>query len=306
MVDRGRSASMPKKNKNESKTFRKNKSATFKERLRSTFSRSLERQDTNQSVVYGKLVLLGDQAVGKTSIAHRFSHNYFTQKYTPTTGTELYDITALVQCEDVDEPVTKESVKRKTVNMRRTGKRSSVSRVGSVMSIGGAAALNEQPAQQYTKEFKFQLVDNNSEVNQSSPISYRAMISDAHGFILVCSYDNLDSIEYIKNVYEDIKILRSNKTVPVIIIANKRDVSNDVSDIQENLDEFINATGIKWCAISTNDAEGFEVLTELLLNEMHTFDEAEEEERSLSDDLAFVEEEERYKHTKTKFSLFSI
>ena len=69
--------------RNSQKDHKKAKSLT--DRLRSTFSRSKTStthspiKDTNEEITYGKIVVLGQAGVGKTSFIHRLVNNYFTE-----------------------------------------------------------------------------------------------------------------------------------------------------------------------------------------------------------------------------------
>ena len=37
-----------------------------------------------------KIIIIGDQSVGKTTLLTRFSHNFFNEKTAPTVGLDLF------------------------------------------------------------------------------------------------------------------------------------------------------------------------------------------------------------------------
>lgn len=272
-----------------SKDYKKSKSLT--ERLRSTFTRSKnsthtqikQQDDINDEITYGKIVVLGQAGVGKTSFIHRLVNNYFTDQYTPTTTSSSFEVTAIVECEE-----TLKSRKDKLIDYAKS--------VRKVKSFS-RSTISEQLAKQQcrTKTFKFQLVDTTEDINEASPMEYRSTVANAHGFLLLCSSDKKSSIEYIREIYQDIAEMRINTIVPVIIIQNKDDLhsgSEDDETFDSELEQLAVSLDVETCQLSTANSSGFENLTELLLNEMNVYNDDYQTELALPDEVAYSDQTE--------------
>lgn len=285
-----RSASTPQGN-HERKEHKKAKSLT--DRLRSTFSRSKsatthsaikDENRTNEEITYGKIVVLGQAGVGKTSFIHRLVNNYFTDQYTPTTTSSSFEVTAIVECEDLLNKTKKEKFidYAKSVRKAKSFSRSTISQ-----------QLAKQQCK--TKTFKFQLVDTTEDINEASPMEYRSTVANAHGFLLLCSPDNPASIQYIKDIYRDIAKMRINTIVPVLIIQNKDDLhtnSEEDENFDAELEQLAVELDVETCFLSTANSSGFENLTELLLNEMNCYNDDYQVEMALPDEVAYSEQAE--------------
>lgn len=254
-------------------------------RLRSTF-RSKNAKDSqillNDEITYGKIVVLGQSGVGKTSFIHRLVNNYFTEQYTPTTTSSSFDVTALIDCE---EPASKTRTD-KIINYAKSAKKpKSFSR----QTISKQLVKNQCK----TKTFKFQLVDTTEDINYVTPMEYRSTVANAHGFILVCSSDKKESIQYIKDINNDIAKMRKNTIVPVIILQNKDDLrvgSQEDEIFDSNLRQVALELNVETCPISTANSSGFENLTELLLNVMNLYNQDYQVEMVLPDEVAYSDQ----------------
>ena len=116
--------------------------------------------------------MLGQAGVGKTSFIHRLVNNYFTEQYTPTTTSSSFEVTAIVECEDLLNKTRKEKIidYAKSVRKAKSFSRSTISQ-----------QLAKQQCK--TKTFKFQLVDTTEDINEASPMEYRSTVANAHGFL---------------------------------------------------------------------------------------------------------------------------
>ena len=276
--------------RNTQKEHKKAKSLT--DRLRSTFSRSKtssthspikEENRTNEEITYGKIVVLGQAGVGKTSFIHRLVNNYFTDQYTPTTTSSSFEVTAIVECEDLNK-----TRKEKIIDYAK-----SVRKVKSFSRTTISQQLAKQQCK--TKTFKFQLVDTTEDINESSPMEYRSTVANAHGFLLLCSPDNPASIQYIRDIYRDIAKMRINTIVPVLIIQNKDDLhtnSEEDENFDAELEQLAVELDVETCFLSTANSSGFENLTELLLNEMNCYNDDYQVEMALPDEVAYSEQTE--------------
>ena len=285
-----RSATAPiSANSHESRKEHK-KAKSLTERFRSKFSRSkssshtaIKEIDTNEEITYGKIVVLGQAGVGKTSFIHRLVNNYFTDQYTPTTTSSSFEVTAIVECEDLFKSKKERFIDyAKSVRKAKSFSRSTISQ-----------QLAKQQCK--TKTFKFQLVDTTEDINESSPMEYRSTVANAHGFLLVCSSDKPDSIQYIRDIYQDIAKMRINTTVPVLIIQNKDDLhagSEEDETFDAELEQLAVELDVETCLLSTANSSGFENLTELLLNEMNVYNDDCQVEMALPDEVAYCEDED--------------
>lgn len=284
--------------RNSQKDHKKAKSLT--DRLRSTFSRSKTStthspiKDTNEEITYGKIVVLGQAGVGKTSFIHRLVNNYFTEQYTPTTTSSSFEVTAIVECEDLLNKTRKEKIidYAKSVRKAKSFSRSTISQ-----------QLAKQQCK--TKTFKFQLVDTTEDINEASPMEYRSTVANAHGFLLLCSPDNPASIQYIRDIYRDIAKMRINTIVPVLIIQNKDDLhtnSEDDENFDAELEQLAVELEVETCFLSTANSSGFENLTELLLNEMNCYNDEYQLEMALPDDIAYSTEDKDAETCKNPFN----
>jgi len=281
-----RAASTPTGHERHSSSRANKKAKSLTERLRSTFTRSTHthikpQEDINDDITYGKIVVLGQAGVGKTSFIHRLVNNYFTDQYTPTTTSSSFEVTAIVECEE-----NLKSRKDKLIDYAK-----SVRKVKSFSRTTISQQLAKQQCR--TKTFKFQLVDTTEDINEASPMEYRSTVANAHGFLLLCSSDKKSSIEYIREIYQDIAEMRINTIVPVIIIQNKDDLhsgSEDDETFDSELEQLAVSLDVETCQLSTANSSGFENLTELLLNEMNVYNDDYQTELALPDEVAYSDQ----------------
>ena len=245
---------------------------------------------------YGKIIIFGEKGVGKTSLVYRLMHNYFTEQYMPTLSTGVFDICAYLECES--DLKIKHFAKKET---RRTAETPPVSTVKNVVGVNHSDTTTIPPHECKLKCFKCEFVDTSPDIAEMQPITYRASMAAAHGFIFVCSFDIPDSLEYIKSIYEDVKKMRMTKMLPMIIVVNKSDLlseeiaahsfENDVQVIAEN-------SNTKYCKVSMLTGEGMNLFKELIFDQMNIFDVKTKIEASRPDEQAFLTNKQRRKNSK--------
>ncbi|XP_057314144.1 uncharacterized protein LOC130655410 [Hydractinia symbiolongicarpus] len=297
---------MPGRRKTDQDDTRLYKSFSFREKLRSTFSHKISVESKTEEIMYGNMVVLGDEGVGKTSLIQRFVDNKFFDNYVPTQNICNSDVKALVECEK------KKTLKKKEKSLRNTlrktallnsqsklpenisdnlGKTTISCRCRSIagidkkresslkrtLSFGRAQMQQIKNKENYKslKEFNIQLVDTPGTVNLSSPATYRAILSDAKGFLIVCSFDKPSSFQSMKNIYQDIKNM--NDRVPIILVVNKEDLnSQNIEDIGDRVCEFSRELDVQWCEVSAFKGIGFKNLIEVIMNETTHYNEQED------------------------------
>ena len=145
------------------------------------------------------------------------------------------------------------------------------------------------------KSLQFNMVDTPPDMKDMEPIDYQATISNAKGFLLVCSFDKPDSLAAVEEAYNDIHNARHgvDADTPIIIIANKHDMS-DEADAVEQLDVSTLAAQlhVKWCVSSMASDDGLSEMSELMLNEINLAATQEEYLESLpEDEYLYVDEQ---------------
>ena len=248
-----------------------------------------------EEIMYGRIIIFGEKGVGKSSLLYRLMYNYFTEQYTPTLSTVVSDISAYVECES-DLSFCK---KHKRGSAETTARQSTVKKVVGVNRSGNIVI---PPPQCKLKCFKCEFVDTTSDISQMQPITYRANMAAAHGFILVCSLDIPDSLEYIKSIYEDVKKMRVTKSLPMIIVVNKSDLLSEeiaAQSFEKDVEVIAENSNTKFCKVSMLTGEGMDLFKELILDQMNIFD----IEASLPDEQAFLTKQERIKKSKSSCTL---
>ena len=213
------------------------KKVSLSQRIRSSISRRFSSNETNEEITYGKMIVFGETGVGKTSLIHRFANNYFTEQYTPTLTTGVFEVTSVVQASK-EFATRKESVSKIKRSLSGPENRSesiegpkSLTRV---LSIGSSVNVQKQEDFPRMKQFKFSLVDTTVDITTREPATYKAMLADAKGFLFVCSFDKPTSLEYLRNLYTDVKQMRGNSNVPLILIGNKSDLFSEPTVLTKN------------------------------------------------------------------------
>lgn len=265
---------------------------------------SAPRQPTEYK--FGDIVLLGAAKVGKTAIADRFVNNYFTEKYDPTHAQRTFEVKALLEVEKANNKkkmILKKSFKKSVMGKSRPPLRSqqTMKKVLSVQSPGEAPSQGQanvsrayQEAQEKgLKSLHFNLVDTPADMVEMEEMTYKATISNAKGFLLVCSFDIMDSLSFIEKRCEEIKNCRHGRETPIIIIANKHDLETNERVFEElDVNSLAAQLHVKYCTASVATEEGCNDMSELMLNEINLAAEQEEYLNSLpEDDYVYAAEE---------------
>lgn len=269
----------------------------MRERLAASIRKTPKGPDV---IMYGDIVILGMSKVGKTAIVDRFVNNYFTFNYTPSTGQHSYEVESLIQVEkdDDEENTKKKMVFKKSFKKSVMGKSKplkttqTMKRVLSVNKPGGGGGATSSAFQEGKakglKTLKFNLVDTPADMVEMEPITYEATLANAKGFLLVCSFDIKESVEYIKDRYQDILNVRNIDETPIILIANKEDLETKVWPEYE-INTLSAQLKVKYCTSSVATKEGCEQMTAVMLNEINLYAEEELFQQSLPEDYVYYD-----------------
>ena len=255
-----------------------------------------------EETVYGKIIIFGEKGVGKTSLVYRLMNNYFTEQYMPTLSTGVFEISAYVECES--DLKIKRFSKKQTRGTAETPARKNT--VKKVVSVTCSDQIIIPPPECKLKCFKCEFVDTSPDITQMQPITYRANMAAAHGFILVCSFDIPDSLEYIKSIYEDVKKMRMTKRLPMIIVVNKSDLLSEETtenSFEKDVEVIAENSNTKFCKVSMLTGEGMNLFKELILDQMNIFDVKTKIEASRPDEQAFLTKQERRKMSSSSCNL---
>jgi GTPase SAR1 family protein len=142
------------------------------------------------------------------------------------------------------------------------------------------------------KKLRFVFVDTPSDVKEMEPYSYTAIIKNASGFLLMCSFDQAESLKYLDEKVQDINRTHKHGTIPLILVANKSDIEEEERSLEED-DVRKKATElhIKCCFTSLASPEGCEEMSGMLLNEINQFAEKDEFQAAETEDLAYIDED---------------
>jgi len=150
-----------------------------------------------------------------------------------------------------------------------------------------SAQFNEGKAKGL-KELRFNLIDTPSELPEMEPFSYQATLANAKGFLLVCSFDIIESLEYIKDRYDEIKSQRKMDETPILFIANKHDLEEKAWEEHE-INTLAAQLKAKYCVSSVATKEGCGDMQEAMLNEINVFATEEAFLASLPEDYAYYD-----------------
>ena len=251
---------------------------------------------------YGKIIIFGEKDVGKTSLVYRLMYNYFTEQYMPTFSTEVFDISAYVECES-DLKIKRFSKKQTRGSAEAPARKSTVKKV---VSVNRSDQILIPTPECKLKCFKCEFIDTSPDITQMQPITYRANVEAAHGFILVCSFDIPDSLEYIKSICEDVKKMRVTKRLPMIIVVNKSDLLTEETtahSFEKDVEVIAENSNTKYCKVSMLTGEGIKLFKELIFDQMNIFDVKTKIEASRPDEQAFLTKQERRKMSKSSCTL---
>ncbi|MFX1379644.1 MAG: Rab family GTPase [Promethearchaeota archaeon] len=178
----------------------------------------------------GKVILLGDAGVGKTSLLAQYVDDQFSEEYHQTIGANFLikeiDLTKILDQLDIKNPKLKKDIKDKGFKLY-------------FWDIGG------QTDKLWANEYYF---------------------VQAVGAMVIFSLDKISSYENIDFWIEKLKELSGN--VPYIIVGNKRDLSRKVD--KEVIENKIKMVGVKYfetsAKLNENVDEAFESLSVQILN----------------------------------------
>ena len=176
----------------------------------------------------------------------------------------------------------------------------SVRRTGEAANISDSREYQEGQAKGL-KSLQFTLVDTPPDIHEMEPMTYKAAISNAKGFLLVCSFDQPESIEFIEDRFNEIQKARNGMETPIVIIANKHELEESEGKVVKELDvgEVAARLHVKWCCSSMSSQEGCHEMSQVMLNEINMAAEQEEYLNSIPEDQymycdEMVEEEDDY------------
>ncbi|XP_057312377.1 GTP-binding protein Di-Ras1-like [Hydractinia symbiolongicarpus] len=230
------------------KGFSKNKRSLFK-----------DEEETN----YGKIVLLGDAGVGKTSLIDRMANNSFTEHYNPTAITSIVNAKILIgQNDQVNEHYTSRiNHNFNILNNKNTAK----------------SSLETTRIKGHKDRYCcFQFVNTNADITHVAPVTYRATVANVKGVILVCAFDKSDSLKHLKEMYNSVHSITGKVDIPVVIAANKCDLKNTKISVDEIM-RVAEELGVGYCMISAASSNGCGNLIQLLLNALQSKSETTED-----------------------------
>ncbi len=155
------------------------------------------------SVEPRKICLLGDFAVGKTSLVSRYVHNVFSDRYLTTVGVKI---------------------DTRIVELSQIPARSS--------SPPGAESTEKQPAGVALRSIKLVLWDLAGAANLNAPA--RAYIQGAHGFLAVCDGTRRATLNTALTLLNSAR--EQIGTRPAVLLVNKQDLYESWEVDQDSLD----------------------------------------------------------------------
>ncbi len=178
----------------------------------------------------GKVILLGDAGVGKTSLLAQYVDDQFSEEYHQTIGANFLikeiDLTKILDQLDIKNPKLKKDIKDKGFKLY-------------FWDIGG------QTDKLWANEYYF---------------------VQAVGAMVIFSLDKVSSFEQIDFWIEKLKELSGD--VPYIIVGNKRDLERKVD--KELIENKIKTVGVKYfetsAKLNENVDKAFENLSVKILN----------------------------------------
>ncbi len=182
----------------------------------------------------GKCIILGDPAVGKTSLLNRFVDDKFPEGYVPTVGANFLvtevDLTDIIdKLNNLDDDL-REKVKNKGLKIY-------------FWDIGG------QTDKLIANEYYFM---------------------DAVGAIVVFNLVDNESFDHLK--FWISKLIELSGNIPFIIVGNKTDLSEKRSIDKQSIEDKIKEYGVEYCETSAktneNVKKAFEILSIKILNNM--------------------------------------
>lgn len=198
----------------------------------------------------GTVVALGSD-VGNTSLIRQFLN---TQHFAPNENDTIHHVTAFAD--------------------RNNGR---------IQNINFSENNSEYPSQIQIDLKLQQSVDDKI----CSPMSYRATMSNATGFVLACSFNKSEIINLVMSSLRDIKQLRQDENTPVFLVFNENDTlahtdkKNEIIATAKNLH-------INYQVVTRGEKLEFRELASTVLNEMVYYVECKEKDLYQPNELAFL------------------
>ena len=263
-------------------------------------------KESELSGEYGDVVIMGAESVGKTAIANRLVYNNYTEQYIPTSSETRYDVDALLEMADDEEVesarpnlILRHSFKSSEGKRHQADVHKNLQIKTPVKRVVSTNTNYVEVGRKYTegtirglKSLRFSLIDMPSDLSSMQPTTYQAILQNAKGFFLVCSFDKEDSLASIEKI---LTTIRNTDEGPVVIIANKSDIPEADRVLDEKVVEHLaKKLSLPYCCASMSTKDGYEHMTELLLSEINISADLEEQENSTPEDYAYHNEMDEY------------
>ena len=131
-----------------------------------------------------------------------------------------------------------------------------------------------------TKEINYSFIttidDKNCDLNildtpggDTSPITKETWIKFGNCFLLVYSIDDKESLDYIKNIYEEICNLKENEKFSILIVGNKIDLQENGRKVpKKDIESYTVNECLNFIEISAFDKDG---VNEVFTNVVHDY-----------------------------------